>query len=71
MNILCSKERANLVIIFDLRNSVTNFFSSPHCDSSGCLVLVDVFGGVAEVNLVVEILLCRDEGGLGETLVEA
>jgi len=26
MNILCSKERANLVIIFDLRNSVTNFF---------------------------------------------
>ena len=70
MNILCSKERANLVIIFDLRNSMTNF-SSPHCDNSGCLVLVDVFGGVAEVNLVVEILLCCDEGGLGETLVEA
>lgn len=71
MNILCSKERANLVIIFDLRNSVVKIFSSPRRDNSRRLVLVDVFGGIAEVNLMVKILLCRDEGGLGETLVEA
>ena len=71
MNILCSKERANLVIIFDLRNSGVEFFSSPLLTAQVWLVLVDVFGGIAEVDLVVEILLCRDECGLGETLVEA